>query len=248
MNPGILGRRALAPVVIILASGIVCAQSAPDPTVDSALKVLNRAAGLFSVYAARAGSTLTVVTELTPQSSRSGRWKDGADLDLTLSDDDGDVVGSAHGQIGGGADAVALTLQIPDAAVRATVRVRDDRGTAADGVKLDPPTGTVVGDPIAYRSSSRVAPHPVADFEFARNERIRIEWPVLGPLEKRAVRLLDHGGRPIPVDLPLANVSDRKMLATEMGLSGFAPGDYVIELTATAGAATDRKLLAVRIK
>lgn len=241
-------RRAGAAVVIILGSAILCAQQAPDPAVASALKVLDRAAGLFAVYAARAGATLTVVTELTPQSIRSGRWKDGADLELTLSDDDGDVVGSAQGRIGGGADAVALTVQISGAPVRAAVRVRDARGTAADGVMLQPRTGTLVGDPIVYRSSSRMAAHPAADFEFARNERIKIEWPVLAPVEKYAVRLLDRNGRPIPVELPLAAAGDRKSLSTEMGLSGFATGDYLIELTASAGAATDKKLLAVRIK
>lgn len=243
-----VGWRAIAAVDVVIATAIVCAQGAPDPMVASALKVLNRAPGLFAVYAARAGGTLTVVTELTPQSIRSGRWKDGADVDLTLSDAEDEVVGNAHGRVGGDSDAVALTVQISGTPVRATVRVRDARGTAADGITLDPSGGGLIGDPLVSRSSSRVAAHPAADFEFARNEQIKVAWPVLGPLEHRAVRLLDRNGRPIPAELPLAEAVDRKSLTMEMGLSGFPTGEYLIELTAAGGAASERKMLAVRIK
>ena len=241
-------RRLAFAALVVLASVVVRAQSTADPAVESALKVLNRAAGLFAVYAARAGGTVTVITELTPQSIQSGRWKDGADVELTLSDADGDVVGSASGRIGGGAAAAVLTLAISGSPVRATIRVRDDRGTAADGVKLNPVADTLVGDPIAYRSSSRMPSHPAADFEFVRNERMRIEWPVLAPLEKHEVRLLDRSGRPIPVELPLAPGADKKTLAMQMGLSGFAAGDYLIELTASAHGVDERKVLAIRVK
>lgn len=215
---------------------------------ESALSVLDRASGLFAIYAARTGGTLTVVTELTPQAIQSGRWKDGADLDLTLSGDDGDVIGSAHGRIGGESNAAALTLRVSGTAARAMVRVRDEHGTAADGVKLDAASATLVGDPLVYRSTNRIAEHPAAAFEFARNERIRIEWPVLAPIEMQAVRLLDRNGRAIPVELPLAPSADQKTLGMQMGLSGFGAGDYLIELTATAHGASERKLLAIRIR
>jgi hypothetical protein len=89
---------------------------------------------------------------------------------------------------------------------------------------------------------------PVAVFEFARNERIRIEWPVLAALDRRDVRLLDRSGKPIPVELPLAEDSEKKLLVLEMSLSGLGRGDYLIELTAGSGSATERGLLAVRIK
>jgi hypothetical protein len=215
---------------------------------ESALAVLDRAAGLFAIYAARSGGTFTIVTELTPRSIRSGRWKDGADLELTLANDQGSVIGSAHGRIGGATTATVLTLPVSGAAARASIRVHDDRGSAADWIRLPSAADTLVGDPLVYRSASRVAAHPAAAFEFARNESIRIEWPVLAPLETHEVHLLGRNGGTIPVDLPVTESADHKTLTLQMGLSGFGAGDYLIELAASSGAARNKKILAVRIK
>jgi hypothetical protein len=88
----------------------------------------------------------------------------------------------------------------------------------------------------------------VAGFEFARNERLRAEWPVLRPLDRREVRLLDHAGKPLAVELPLSEDPGKRVLVVEMSLSGLVRGDYVVELTAGSGSAVDRRLLAIRIK
>src|SRR5437868_4982848 len=77
----------------------------------------------------------------------------------------------------------------------------------------------LIGDAVAYRSASRVAPRPVAAFAFARNERIKVEWPILAPLDRREARLLDHTGKPLPVDLPLAEDPARGVLVVDMSLS-----------------------------
>ena len=212
----------------------------------SALAVLDRP-GLFAVYAARAGGSLTVVTELTPQTVQRGRWKDGADLEVAIANDDGDILANAHARIGGGADATLLTLPVTGTPVRASVRVRDARGTAADAVPLEA-SGVLVGDPLVYRSAARIDSRPVADFEFGRNERVRIEWPVLSPLDNHDVRLLDRNGRAIPVELPLTDDPAHKTLAIAMGLSGFGAGDYLIELNAGGQGIRERKLLAIRVK
>ena len=109
-----------------------------------------------------------------------------------------------------------------------------------DWVKMDPPSAALVGEPLAYRSSSRVAARPVAGFEFARNERLRAEWPVLAPLDRREARLLDRNGKPLPVELPLSEDPARKALVLEMSLSGLPRGDYLIDLTAGSGATIER--------
>jgi len=84
-------------------------------------------------------------------------------------------------------------------------------------------------------------------FEFARNERIRVEWPVLAALDRREVRLLDRTGKPLPVELPLSE-DQAHGVVVDMSLSGLPRGDYLIELTAGGGGATEKSLLAVRIK
>jgi hypothetical protein len=113
---------------------------------------------------------------------------------------------------------------------------------------MEAPSGTLVGDAVAYRAGSRIAPRPVAGFEFARNERIRVEWPMLAPLDRREVRLLDRAGKPLPVELPLAEDPATHAVLVEMSLSGLGHGDYLIELTAGAGSTAEKHLLAIRIK
>lgn len=241
-------KQALTGMLAVLAVGLLSAQAPADPSLESALKVLDRASGLFAIYAAQAGSRLTIVTELTPQAIQSGRWKNGADLYLSLTNEDGAVVGEAHGRIGGDANSAVLVVPLSGAPVRATIRLHDDRGTAADGVRLAISGRTLVGDPLAYRSSGRTAPRAAADFEFRRNESIRIEWPLLALVETHGVRLLDRHGRAIPVDLPLVESADHTSLTSAMGLAGFAAGDYLIELTAAAHGTSERTLLAIRVK
>jgi len=132
---------------------------------------------------------------------------------------------------------------------RVTIALRGgEERPSEDWVRLEPPSGTLVGEAVAYRAASRVAPRPVAGFEFARNERIRAEWPILAPLDRREARLLDRNAKPLPVELPLAEDPAKKALVMEMSLSGLPRGDYLIDLTAGSGATIEHRLLAIRIK
>jgi len=111
-----------------------------------------------------------------------------------------------------------------------------------------PPPPTLIGEPIAYRLVPKQAPQKVSSFQFERTERLRVEWPLLGTLDRREVRLLDRAGKPLPVDLPLAESEAAKVIAVELPLSPFARGEYAIELTAGAGDKTERRRLAFVMK
>ena len=162
-------------------SSTASAAPAPPSPRELALIVLERASRPFSVYAATAGRQLTVVTELSAASIQAGTWKDGADVDVVAVAADGSPVASAKGRIEPGSYATAIRLTPPSAwPSRLEVRLKGTTGAPADDrVLLQPSSGTLVGDAVAYRAGSRIAPRPVAGFEFARNERIRVEWPVL---------------------------------------------------------------------
>jgi hypothetical protein len=90
---------------------------------------------------------------------------------------------------------------------------------------------------------------PVAGFDFRRTERLHIEWPITGPLDRREARLLGRNGQPLVVNITMTDreVEGRQMLAVDALLAPLAPGDYVIEVTGTVGAATEIRLLGVRI-
>jgi hypothetical protein len=157
---------------------------------------------------------------------------------------------AGKGRLEPGSYSVAIPLTVRAAwPTRVTISLRGSGERPVDDwVKMEPPAGTLVGEPIAYRSSSRIASRPVAGFEFARSERIRVEWPLLAPLDRREIRLLDRSGKPLPVELPLAEDPAKRALVMEMALSGLPRGDYLIELTAGSGATIEHRLLAVRIK
>ena len=220
----------------------------PSPR-ESALIVLDRASRPFAGYVAAAGKKLTVVAELSAASIQSGRWKDGADVEVASVNAAGDMVASARGRIEPGAFSTAIPLAVQgEWPARVTIRLKGGEGAIDDWVKLTAPSTTLVGEPIAYRSASRAATRAVAGFEFARNERIRVEWPVLAPIDRREVRLLDRTGKPLPVELPLSEDPAHNSVVVDMSLSGLPRGDYLIELTAGRGGATEKSLLAVRIK
>jgi hypothetical protein len=222
---------------------------APSP-IETALAVLERASRPFAGYAAAAGRQLTIVAELSAKSIELGKWKDGADVDVVASAADGTDVATGRGKLESGSYATTIRLT-PAAAWPARVAVRF-KGTAGPSVDdwfvLERSSATLVGDAIAYRSASRVALRPVATFEFARNERIRAEWPVLQTLDRREVRLLDRTGKALPVELPLSEAPATHAVVVEMALSGLGRGDYLIELTAGAGGVVEKHLLAIRIK
>lgn len=71
---------------------------------------------------------------------------------------------------------------------------------------------------------------------------------MLSPLDRREVRLLDRRGKPLPVDLPLSEDPSTHAAIVEMSLSGLGGADYLIELTAGAGAVTQHRVLAIRIR
>jgi hypothetical protein len=65
-----------------------------------------------------------------------------------------------------------------------------------------PGSPVLVGEAIAYRVAPRQPPQKLSTFEFVRTERITVEWPLLGTLDRREVRMLDRTGKPLPVKWP----------------------------------------------
>jgi VWFA-related protein len=230
-------------------SGAAAVAAAGTPR-EAALTILERAGRPFVPYVAVAGKSLTVIAELSAASIQAGRWKDGADVIVQAIGTNDEPLASAKGRIEAGVYSVAIPLTVGGAwPSRVTIALRGaGEQPSEDWVKLEPRSATLVGEAIAYRASSRSAPRPVAAFAFARNERIRAEWPVLAPIDRREMRLLDRSGKPLPVELPLSEDAAKKTLVLDMSLSGLPRGDYLIELTAGSGAAVERRLLAIRIK
>jgi VWFA-related protein len=122
------------------------------------------------------------------------------------------------------------------------------RSAPAAGAPVSSGPATLIGEPVAYRIVLRQAPEKSPRLEFTRSDRLRVEWPVLGALDRREARLLDSSGKPLPIDVPLSENEGAKTLVAELPLAPFAKGVYSIELTAGAGGKTEQRRLTFTLK
>ena len=82
-------------------------------------------------------------------------------------------------------------------------------------------------------------------FQFRRTERVRLEFPVLQSLEGQTARLLDRKGQPLQV--PVTITSAGTTLVAEVNLAPLSIGDYVLEVTATAGGSSEQRFTGLHV-
>jgi hypothetical protein len=113
----------------------------------------------------------------------------------------------------------------------------------AAAVTADAGPAAVIGEPVAYRVSRTQPPERAKPLEFVRSDRLRVEWPVLAPLERREARMLDTAGKPMAFDVPVSESPDGKSVVVELALAPFGRGSYSLELTAASGGKTEQRKL-----
>ena len=225
----------------------------PPPPVAAALGALSRlrTSTQFFTYGAVAGRDLTVVIEVPPVAVAAGRWKDGAALEVLAETAGGDVVGTSRARLTpNGRAVVRVPLEGQESPAAVFVRLRAEGESVVERTSVAPGPSTLVGDPQAYRSGPRGLAIPVALFEFTREERLKLDWPVLTKLDRAEIRLLDRHGQPLKhrVTVDDQDGAGGRHLVANLTFTALGRGDYVAELTATAGTATERKLIAFRVK
>ncbi len=149
------------------------------------------------------------------------------------------------------------TYQLPVAAGDVgpwQVRVLVKRGneTLEDRARVVLDLATALGEPLLYRAASPpAAPYvPVADRQFQRNERTRVEWLVSSPTPIRLkARLLQTTGHPLTYALPVVpeERSGSTLARVDMTMTSIAAGDYLIEQTTESNGQKQTTLLAIRV-
>jgi hypothetical protein len=131
------------------------------------------------------------------------------------------------------------------------IRLQGGMQPITERLTVDDPPAVPIAAPLVLRAtSSRRSPFwPAPSREFRRNERIRVEWRASGPLDAREARLLGRDGNPLAVPVTLTESIDEgtPQLAVDLTLAPLAPGDYVIEVTASAGSESVRTLVSFRV-
>jgi VWFA-related protein len=228
--------------------------SAPSAT-DTALSALSRLrpAARVEAYGTALDTEVAVIAEIAATEIEEGRWKQGAQVDVTLIAKDGSTA-TAAGRIEAGSRGTIVRIPVGarPGPWQAIVRVRgEDAIPESDSVSIDRGSTQLLGRPIAYRAASAAASafRPIAAFYFRRTERLRIDWPVLRPLESQTARLLDRNGRPLGVPVPLTTreLEGRTTLSSVVSLAPLSIGDYVIEVNAMAGQTAEQQLIAIRV-
>jgi VWFA-related protein len=238
---------------------MVAAMNAPSAAVgpspvDAALERLARlrSDAELHTYSTAGTSALSIVAEIASGEIARGRWRQGGEVEVVVAPATGTEV-RATGRIAPGARAALVTVPTTAEAnpYRVTVRVTGVDGALESRLDVDTYDGHLLGAPLGYRAlpSPRAPIRPVADFQYRRTERVHIEWPALVPLESRSVRVLDRLGQPLTVGATVDEkvIAGRPGVSVDLILAPMAEGDYVIELVAGAGGATERDLVAFRV-
>jgi VWFA-related protein len=90
---------------------------------------------------------------------------------------------------------------------------------------------------------------PTAARSFSRTERLLLRFDVYGPAGTTpavAMRLLNRMGTSMAA-LPAPTAASGATFESELSLGPLPPGDYLVEIVATSGTETTKKLLAIRI-
>jgi VWFA-related protein len=157
-----------------------------------------------------------------------------------------------------------VTFEAPAGSVRVRVVPENAHGHRLDSedASFDVPdftaTGPQTSPPAVFRGRTArdiqdlrasAAPLPAATRQFSRAERLLLRFQAYGPAGTTptiAMRLLNRLGDSI-VALPAPTRTTGATFETELGLGGLPPGDYLIEIAATVGTETSKKLMAIRV-
>jgi hypothetical protein len=120
-----------------------------------------------------------------------------------------------------------------------------------DLIQLPAPKG--IGAPLLYRRgpSTGNRQQPAADFRFSRTERLHLEIAIGSDWKPGSGRLLDRNGQPLQVPVTVGERTDattnQRWLTGDLVLAPLAPGDYAIEIAATAPAGEQRVVTGIRV-
>ena len=237
-------------------AGAAASPAAPSPE-KAALSALQRfnPSARVQAYGTAIGSDVAIVAELSAAEIESGRWKDGADVQISLSAKSGagqSQTVSARIEPGSRGTVVRLPVGNEGGPWQAVVKVRGTEGASdADTVGIERAPGKLLGKPLAYRAASAAvgAFRPLAIFQFRRTERVRIDWPIIQALDSYEARLLDRNGKTLPVPVPTATreADGGTLLSATLNLAPLSIGEYLIAIQAKAGGAADEQMLAIRV-
>jgi VWFA-related protein len=181
----------------------------------------------------------------------------GGDADVLLVDSAGNTDGSGHATFAPGGGSVRLTIvprELPPGSYEVRARAKGSAALSAlnDSLRVTVPASADGSGTLLFRRGSTTGGREelTADPRFRRGDTLRVAVPAARSAAPESARLLDRTGKPlaIPVTPSAVDESDgSRWLTAQAALAPLAPGDYVIEVTASTGGAQRRTLTAFRV-
>lgn len=230
----------------------------PGPNAEeAAMNVLARVRpdAELHVHGALRGQSLAIAVEIPTATVSASAWRNGGTVEVTATDPQG-VALTGTTEMAAGARGAEVRLLLPSASrgpwqVKARITREDD--ALEDHVRVAPGAPSVFGEPLIYRALPQpAAPYrPVADPQFWRTERMRVEWmlPRGESPYTFTSRLLQTSGQPLNYEPPVTSedTPDGVRVRLDLSLSSFASADYLLEVTATRDGEESRTLQAIRV-
>ena len=207
--------------------------------------------------------TLWLVGEWDPSvAARDEQWKAGAEVTVTVTAPDKASLENSKQTLTREARSFVLRVPVPagqtagDYTLRLTSKPVGVTLGSTETVRVVlpvwPAAGAVaIGQPHAVpaRAVLRADWLPAGDLRFRRQERLKVEVGVTGPMTSGSVRLLDRSGNPLGIPVVSADRDENggKVVSGEVMLAPLSVGDYVLETTITQGATTQKVLAAFKI-
>ena len=227
----------------------------------SPLSAIAREPSVFVQAAIGAGtagaSNVFAVIEIPRGAGSAADWVKGGEADVLLIDPAGNTAGSAHATVAPGSGSARLMIT-PRSLTPGNyeIRVRAKGATAAsaatESVRLAIAASSDGSGAIFFRRGPTTGNKevPTADLRFRRSDTLRVALPAGASSTPDQARLLDRTGKALAIPVSIAVVDETdgsRWLSGQATLAPLAPGDYVIEVTASAGVAQTRTLTAFRV-
>jgi VWFA-related protein len=209
----------------------------------------------LAMTAVRRTGTVEVSVEIVPRLAAAEPWSTGGQVHIVVRDAADAILARADGPFRGGERSVRVSVPLAFTDVSRVARasavvVHANGATLGDSVVVDTADSSVIGAPNFYRAGSlpRLPYLPAALLSFARDERIRVEWPLAGVVGAPAVRLMNVAGKELPSDIVVRiHEGTPAILRADIRVLSLAPGEYVIEAAGWSGGTPVKHLTAIRV-
>jgi VWFA-related protein len=201
---------------------------------------------------------LRVLAEIEPKVAANPVWQQGGIARITVRDLEGKTVATAEQPLALGERTLSAAVPLPATAaageyrvlVRITAASKVDSVGDSVAVTISPKPVTI-GDPLVLRRgpSTGVKYVPTADLRFRRQERVRLEAPLVAPIERVRATLVSQAGQPMPLPVQVTERMDgaSRIVVVDVSLAPLAAGGYAIMVTDTDASASTRVLVPLQV-